>query len=232
MKKLGIVAGFGPHAATYFINRVLDLSSAKKEWEYFPMIAYYNTQVPSRTRALLYGEKSPKEGIIDTINALGDAGAEVVAVPCNSAHGWYDEVINHIKVPWLNIIEITSNMVKERNIKNTLIIGAYVPTKMKLYDRYLKNTTYLTKNERNILYGLIEKLKLNRPKEDIKKEFYDLLKPYRGEVDGIVIACTEPSMLFKLNEIEWAGFNLVDSTNEYAKKCVEICKRGDRDVSI
>jgi len=33
-------------------------------------------------------------------------------------------------------------------------------------------------------------------------------------------------MLFDMDELEWNSFQIVDSTNEYAKKCVEICKGG------
>jgi hypothetical protein len=30
-------------------------------------------------------------------------------------------------------------------------------------------------------------------------------------------------MLFEKEQKKWGGFKLVDSTNEYAKKCVERC---------
>jgi len=226
MKKLGVVAGMGPFAATYFIKRVLQFTPAEKEWDYFRIFADYNTQIPSRTRAMLYGEASPANEMIRTINELTIAGADVVAVPCNSAHGWYEEVSKEIMTPWLNLIEVTADAVKQRNINKALIVSAYVPATKKMYDKYL-NTVYPTDEERKEIYQLIERLKLNESATVIKKEFYNIISHYKDEVDGIVIACTEPSMLFAMDELEWKSFQVVDSTNEYAKKCVEICKGGN-----
>lgn len=224
MKTLGVIAGMGPFAATYFLRRVLQFTPAKKEWDHFRMFADYNVFIPSRTRALLYGEESPALKMIETINGLEKAGADLAAVPCNSGHGWYDEVSKHINIPWLNLIEVTSDVAKQRSVDRVLIIGAYVTVTKRLYNKYLENTLYLKEQERKKIYQLIERLKLDESRVVIKKEFYDIIKPYKDKVDGIIIACTEPSMLFDINERSWKSFQIIDSTNEYAKKCVEICK--------
>jgi len=224
VKVLGVIAGMGPFASTYFIQRVLQLTPAKKEWDHFRMIADYNVFIPSRTRALLYGESSPAPKMIETINGLEKAGVDLVAVPCNSGHGWYDEVSSHINVPWLNLIEVTANAVKQRNVKRTLVISAYVPVALKLYDEFLDNVVYLKEKERQVVYQLIEQLKLDKNRAVIKKKLYDVVSPYEDKVDAIIIACTEPSMLFGVNEKKWHSFEIIDSTNEYAKRCVEICK--------
>lgn len=213
----------GPFAATYFLNRLLQFTPAEKEWDYFRIFADYNVFIPSRTRALLYGETSPAPELIKTINGLERMGVDLVAVPCNSGHGWYGEVVSKIKVPWLNLIETTAEAVERRNVSSTLIISAYVPAKKKLYDRYLENTIYLKEKEQKKLYKLIELLKLDSHREPIKNELYKIIEPYKTKVDGIIIACTEPSMLFGMDEKEWEGFQVVDSTNEYAKRCVELC---------
>jgi len=222
-KKLGIIAGMGPFAATYFIKRVLEFTDAEKEWDNFRMLVDYNVFIPSRTRALLYGETSPKQEIINTINGLEKMGADMIAVPCNSAHGWYEEVSDNINLHWLNIIQVTSDAVKKRHIDKALIISAYVPYAKKLYDKFI-DTVYPTKQEQESIYKLIERLKLGESPVIIKRDFHDIIYQYEDKVDGIVIACTEPSMLFRKDEYVFNGFKIVDSTNEYAKKCVEIIK--------
>ena len=223
-KKLGVIAGMGPFAATYFINRLLQLTPAEKEWDYFRIIADYNVFIPSRTRALLFNEKSPAPAMIETFKNLEKAGAEILALPCNSGHGWYDEVEKKINLPWINLIETTSNAVKKRGVDKTLVISAYVPAKKRLYDKYLDNTHYLSEKEQEKVYEIIELLKLGVEKKPIEKKLFDIVKPYQSSIDAIVIACTEPSMLFGMNQKEWGSFQLIDSTNEYAKKCVEVCK--------
>jgi len=221
---LGIIAGMGPFAATYFMKRVLQLTPAKKEWDHFRMFADYNVFIPSRTRSLLYGEESPAPKMIETINGLEKAGADLIAVPCNSGHGWYEEVSKQINIPWLNLIEVTSEAAKKRGVDKPLVVGAYVTVTKQVYDKYLDNVIYLTESEREKVYDIIERLKIDEDKDVIKKEFYEIVKPYKDKVDGIIIACTEPSMLFDINETEWKSFQIIDSTNEYAKRCVEVCK--------
>jgi len=207
---------------------MFQLTPAEKEWDYFRIIADYNPFVPSRTKALLYGEEAPTSELVRTIENLQNMGASLVAVPCNSAHGWYDGVSEFIKIPWLNLIKVTANAVKKRNIEGVLVIGAYVPVEKRLYDKYLDDTEYLNDSKYTKVYQLIEELKSDGDRIEIKKKFSDILKPYKNKIDGVVIACTELSMLFGMDEPEWNGFQVIDSTNEYAKKCVEICKGGDR----
>lgn len=220
MNTVGVVAGFGPYAATSFIHRLLTLTNAKKENEQFPIIAYYNTQIPSRTRALLYGEASPAPKLVETIKVLRDASADLVVVPCNSGHGWYREVVEQIDVEWLNMIEVTAAAVKQRGIERALVLSAYVPTTLRLYDEYLANTLYLKKNELGRMYQLIEGLKIQEDRP-FKDELWKIVRPYRSVADGVILACTELSMLFNGTEDMFGCFKLVDSTHEYAKICVE-----------
>jgi len=228
MKTLGVVAGFGPYAANYFIKRLLTLTDANKEWEQFPLIAYYNTQIPSRTRAVLYGEKSPAPKLIETIETLKKVGADLVAVPCNSSHGWYDEIARQIDIQWLDMIKVTSAAVKRRGIERALIISAYVPAKLKLYNDFLDNVVYLKEQEMNKVYKLIERLKINEDKQFIRKDLWKIIDKCDEEFDGIIIACTEPSMLFSSIDTFFGNYHLVDSTQEYAKRCVDICMEREK----
>lgn len=224
MKTLGVIAGMGPFASTYFIRRILELTPAPKEWDHIRMHVDYNITIPSRTRCLLYGEASPLPGIIETVNGLGRAGADAVVIPCNSAHHWYEAASKELEVPWLNLIEITANAVKKQGLRNVLVAGAYVTVTQRLYDPYLENTFYLNEAEMDTLYRIIERLKLDEDKAEIKRDFYELVAPYQGKVEGIVLACTEPSMLFAKGENTLGDFGVVDSAHEYAKYCVEQCK--------
>ena len=223
MLKLGVVSGMGPFAANFFIKRVLEITDAPKEWDHFRIFADYNVYIPSRTRALLFDEASPAPGIIETINGLENMGADIVAVPCNSAHGWYDEVSKSINIPWIDMISITSNEVVSSGINKCLLFSAYVPTKLKLYEKYI-DVEYPCEEDKKKTYELIERLKVGEDREIIKNEFYDIVKCYDDTCDGVITACTELSMLFSSNDHKFGKFELIDSTNVYAKYCVKICK--------
>lgn len=224
MKTLGVIAGMGPFASTNFIHRILELTPAPKEWDHIRIKVDYNITIPSRTRCLLYDEPSPLAGIIDTVNGLARAGSDLVAVPCNSAHYWYKAAQSELEIPWLNIIEITAQRVQELGIQRPLIAGAYVTVTQRIYDEFLEGTCYLSEPEMNRLFRMIERLKLGECRQAVKRDFLDLIAPYQDKVDGLVLACTEPSMLFDSDERSVGSLRIIDSMHEYAKRCVELFK--------
>src|SRR3546814_5933011 len=48
--------------------------------------------MPDRTAALLSGAASPVDALAQGAASLRRAGAEVLAIACNTAHHWYDQV--------------------------------------------------------------------------------------------------------------------------------------------
>ncbi len=129
MKKLGILGGMGPYATVDFMKLVMDHTDASKDWEHIHMIVDCNTQIPSRTRALMYGEEDPCKAMIRSCQMLS-VYSDIIAIPCNSAMYWYDKLdINHLmRRPITNIIEITSSIVDQWGYQRALILSGYIPT--------------------------------------------------------------------------------------------------------
>lgn len=222
MKTIGIVGGMGPYATAEFYRLLLQLNPVEKDWLHPRTIIDSNTQIPSRTRALLYGEKSPFDGTVKSINALADIGADFVALPCNSIHYWYDEIKLLIKIPWLNLIEIVANEVKFYNFKRPLILGGYAVTKYKLYSKYIKNAQYLDDKENEIVQKSITEVKNT---SNLKKNKKALVKQIlsRDDTDCIIFACTE------LTE-GLTGLTGFDSNHIYATYVLDFAKGGENEV--
>ena len=91
-KVVGILGGMGPFATVDFYKQILLATHAKKDWEHLRILIDSNVKIPSRTRAILYGEESPAPAMVKSINNLTRIGADFVVVPCNSAHYFYKEV--------------------------------------------------------------------------------------------------------------------------------------------
>ena len=91
MKKLGIIGGLGPMATAYFLERVTQMCDAKKDQEHIQIVLISNPAIPDRTKFLL-GESnnSPLPLIIKSAEQLRTMGAEVIAIPCITAHCYYE----------------------------------------------------------------------------------------------------------------------------------------------
>ena len=222
-KTVGILGGMGPYAALEFFKEILFRTPAKKDWEHIRLIIDNNVKIPSRTRAILYNEQSPAPSIIESINNLASIGADLVAVPCNSAHYFYNEVIPHISIPWINIIEVTADKIKELRLKKPLIIGGYVTTTQKLYDVHIENPVYLKRKENEFIEAIIEEIKLNvKLSSNSRQKLLKVLKDQSPLYDSILLACTEFSLIAK--DLKSLDSPIIDSTSEYAEKIVKLAK--------
>lgn len=221
-KIVGILGGMGPFATVDFFRQILLCTPAEKDWEHLRILIDNNVKIPSRTRAVLYKENSPVPMMIESINMLSRIGADFVTVPCNSAHYFYKEVVQFIKIPWLNMIHITAKAVLKDRSK-PLILGGYVTVNKRLYSEYIPDARYLSDAENEIISNIIEEIKLTS-KLSIKSRKYleGIINRKKHEIDCIILACTELSIIYKNKSI--CGVKTVDSTLEYAKVVVKYAR--------
>lgn len=224
-KVVGILGGMGPYASLEFARLLLDITPAKKDWDHLHVVIDNNPKIPSRTRAVLYGEKSPVTAMISSINRLATAGADFAVVPCNSAHYFYDEVVSHITIPWLNMLEVIASKVK---MKKPLILGAYLVTKRKIYKPYFPHAKYLSGCDSAEMIRLIEELKREAKLSNVMlKRLMQIIYHASKRADSLILACTELSLITdRLIEIELPIF---DSTKLYAHAAYDYARSLRRD---
>ena len=103
MKTLGVLGGMGPAATVAFMARVQALTPAEGDEDHIRMIVDLNPQVPHRhTRAVEAGETLG--GMAAT---LRDAGAEILCMPCNTAHAHAD-AIRAAGLPFIDMVAETA----------------------------------------------------------------------------------------------------------------------------
>ncbi len=103
--KLGVLGGMGPLATVDFLRKLVDRTPARADHEHIPFVVHSVPQLPDRIRAIFDGGASPLPKLIDAIETLQAAGAVCIAMPCNTAHYWYDEFAPAAKVPFLHIAD-------------------------------------------------------------------------------------------------------------------------------
>ena len=87
MKKiLGILGGMGPAATADLYGKIVALTEALSDGEHIRTIIDSNVNIPDRTAAILSGGESPLEEMEAALDNLVCCGAEVIIIPCNTAH--------------------------------------------------------------------------------------------------------------------------------------------------
>jgi aspartate racemase len=92
MKMCGILGGMGPDVTVEMLNRILAQTPAAKEQDHIPLLVNHNPRIPDRTAAIVHGGEDPLPHLLGSIDALVRAGADFIAIPCNTAHFFYDEM--------------------------------------------------------------------------------------------------------------------------------------------
>ena len=183
-KIVGVIGGMGPHASNRFMELIYTYKKLKKDHLYPRIILDSNTKIPSRTRSIIYNEKSPLNGMIESANKLHEFGVNAIALPCNTAHIWIQSLQKKIKIPIFDITDIVTKRISE-NYKsrevNIYIFGTFLTTEKKLYITKLSKSNNIKiisiNNEIQKKIGeLIYLIKENSFKNSYKKKFHIILK--------------------------------------------------------
>ena len=104
---IGILGGMGPEATADFYREIIRLTPAKTDQDHIPVVIYADPRVPERTHAILHGGEDPVPHLIKAAVALENAGAGILAIPCNTAHYFLSRIGPKVSIPILNMIEET-----------------------------------------------------------------------------------------------------------------------------
>ncbi len=112
MKTVGIIGGMGPEATILLMQKCLDATDAKDDADHIPLIVHQNPQVPSRIAALIEGTDDDPAPVLRSMAIdLERAGAQALAMPCNTAHHYASAAAGE-SLPFLHMIDLTADKLK------------------------------------------------------------------------------------------------------------------------
>lgn len=135
-KVLGILGGLGPMATVYFYELLTMHTKAARDQDHIDVIINSRATTPDRT-AYILGESSenPFDIMAEDARRLVTFGADVLAIPCNTAHYFYDRLNETIPVPILNMIEETVLRAKSLGCRKVGILATEGTVKTRTYQR-------------------------------------------------------------------------------------------------
>jgi aspartate racemase len=104
MKTVGILGGMGPEATVLLMQRLLGAVQARDDADHIPLIVHQNPAVPSRIRRLIDGTgDDPGPVLAQMARDLRAAGAQALAMPCNTAHAYAPQILSATPLPFLDM---------------------------------------------------------------------------------------------------------------------------------
>jgi aspartate racemase len=228
-KILGIIGGMGPEATVDFMDKIIKATPAADDSDHIRMLVDNNPQIPSRVKAILGSGESPAPVMIQMARQLEKWGADFLAIPCNTAHLYYSEVKNAVKIPVLNIINSTRERVLQEmpTIKKIGLLASTAVIITELYHNVFKpdNIEVLTpnKNLQQKIMTLIFDVKSNKYTAESIQELNEIADELiKSGAQAIIIGCTELSVLAK--DAESIGVPTFDPSQILAEEVVRIAK--------
>ena len=95
-------------SSVYFYEMLTRHTDAKRDQDHLDLILSSGATTPDRTAFILgQSPNSPLPRMVADAESLIAAGAELIAIPCNTAHYFYDALAESIAVPVINILHET-----------------------------------------------------------------------------------------------------------------------------
>jgi aspartate racemase len=231
--KLGVVGGVGPAATVDFLEKFVRHTPAQRDQDHIKVMVEQNPQIPDRTDYLLGKGVDPTLALYATCRKLQAGEADLIAIPCNTAHAFVDRIQPHLDVPILNMLTITVGHIRElfptlRMVgllatSGTLASGIY---RQSLEAQGLEEITpppQMQQRVMNAIYGpegVKAGFTAGQCMEDLSAAIDDLAA--RG-ARVIILGCTELPLVYSSGEGRSRGGHrvlLVDPTEILAIRCV------------
>jgi aspartate racemase len=129
----------GPLASAQFMLRFTLLTPADRDQDHIPAVLWSDPRIPDRTRGKMAGGDDPLPWLLRGIAGLKQAGASAIAIPCNTAHGWYQEMAHAAGLPILHIVDAAAADLRRMGIGPGKIglMGTAATLAMRLYQEIL-----------------------------------------------------------------------------------------------
>lgn len=145
---VGILGGMGPEATADFYLKLVRATPAARDQEHLRVLIWSDPTIPDRTEALLTHGADPTPALIAGARLLKEAGAGMLAVPCNTAHAFLQAVQAEVDIPIIHMIEETAKYVQQLSpaVQNVGLMSTTGTQKAGLYQSWLdrKGVTVIT----------------------------------------------------------------------------------------
>jgi|SRR5690554_4909436 len=115
-KIIGIIGGMGPAATIDLLTKIYSHSSAEYDQDHVRVLADIDPTIPDRTDAILNQRWGIVPHLVRNARGLVAQGAEILAMPCNTAHAFAGEVQGAITVPLVSIVDRTLEAVLQQGL--------------------------------------------------------------------------------------------------------------------
>ena len=222
---LGVIGGLGPMATARFMEMVIGMTDAGRDQDHIGMIIYNCPRIPDRTSYILgLSEDNPLGPMTQIGQSLAEQGASHIAIPCITAHCFFDQLSAAIPVPVINAVAETGRELKVHGVSRAGIMATDGTVQTGLFQKVFSEMGIdpVLPDERHqqyIMDVIYKNIKQGLPADmDKFREASDHLRAKGAQV--LILGCTELSLV---NGDRSPGPEYLDAMAVLARSSVLAC---------
>jgi aspartate racemase len=216
MRTVGILGGMGPGATVLLMQKIIAATPARDDADHVPLLVDQNPQVPSRVRHLIEGTgEDPSPVLAAMARRLQEAGAEALAMPCNTAHHYAPAILAAAEVPLIDMVALSvdhaAGLAPAGGLVGVLASPAVRLTG--LFDRALaaKGLTAIYAAEDEAVLSIIRRIKADGPVPEAGRALAEVSAGLLARGAKVqMIACTEFSLIADSVDAAAVSFDTLD----------------------
>lgn len=216
---LGVLGGMGPAATLDFLAKIQAFTPAESDQDHIRVLVDINPKVPDRNApGSLAGPV-----LAEMAGALRGAGADVLAIACNTAHAHAGLIQRASGLPLIDMIETGAAAARDTGAMRAGVLGT--KGALKLYREYLAaqamGLVTLDAERQEAFMGLLYRIKGGDTGSDVRKAMKKLAQRLIDDgAETVIAGCTEVPLV--LSPADLRG-GLIDPGELLAKRCVAVC---------
>lgn len=224
-KILGIIGGLGPLATAYFMELITEMTDAQVDQDHLEMIIHSAPAIPDRTLFITYrSTENPLPQILEIGKNLIRQGVGCIAIPCMTAHYFYDIMDQEFQVPVIHAIQATTDHLKQAGIRTAGIMATDGTIRKELFQEKLQASGITpivpdAAHQATVMSLIYDNVKAGRP---LDLSLFDKVSSHLREqgAEAIILGCTELSMAKRQYQLV-PGY--LDSMEVLAQQCILAC---------
>ena len=207
-KVIGILGGMGPEATIDLFQKIVAATPARTDQEHLRVIIDNNPKIPDRTAALLHGGEDPTPLLQATARNLERAGADFLIMPCNSAHLFFDKVVEAVRIPVLHIADeaVAESLRRYPGIERVGILAATGTARLGLYHKRFeaKGIRALSPSDadQEIVHAAIFSVKAGDKGPAVRERIRGVAERMAGQGAQLLLtACTELPLILQDGDV-------------------------------
>jgi aspartate racemase len=229
-KILGVVGGVGPSATVDFMDKVIRNTPATSDQDHIRMIVDHDPTIPDRTAYLLGEGTDPTASILAVCKRLEAYGADLIAIPCNTAHAFIEPIQRQLSIPIINMLFETAQYVENHHggVKTIGLLATNGTLKSRIYHDLIeqpgRRVVVPDEAHQDLLMKAIYGVKAGST-EGTNLEGFRLVLAHilNAGAELVILGCTELPLLSASIDMNDESIPMLDPGEILARKCVKIC---------